>query len=270
MARTRTYNHFCPVARSLEVIGEKWSLLIVRDLLRGPQRFTDLLRGLNNITPKWLTLRLRELESAGIVERDQEPGRKEVRYRLTEKGAQLGPVIAALNVWGVDHAMRPPEPGEGILLARSLQAIASYFNSRGLKAEAPLEWEIRTPDNPPARIRFDGETWRLRGEDPPPGARARGGKRRAGVGRVPGGARRGSGGGVRAHAGGRRRRRRCVLPAGVPHPRGRLSRPHHRPRTATASPYLLSLFSCLPSTPVPATSRRRGRSRCAARGGSVR
>ena len=168
MARTRTYNHFCPVARSLEVIGEKWSLLIVRDLLRGPQRFTDLLRGLNNITPKWLTLRLRELESAGIVERDQEPGRKEVRYRLTEKGAQLGPVIAALNVWGVDHAMRPPEPGEGILLARSLQAIASYFNSRGLKAEAPLEWEIRTPDNPPARIRFDGETWRLRGEDPPP------------------------------------------------------------------------------------------------------
>lgn len=167
MARTRTYNHFCPVARSLEVIGEKWSLLIVRDLLRGPQRFTDLLRGLNNITPKWLTLRLRELESAGIVERDQEPGRKEVRYRLTEKGAQLGPVIAALNVWGVDHAMRPPEPGEGILLARSLQAIASYFNSRGLKAEAPLEWEIRTPDNPPARIRFDGETWRLRGEDPP-------------------------------------------------------------------------------------------------------
>ena len=68
----------------------------------------------------------------------------------------------------VDHAMRPPEPGEGILLARSLQAIASYFNSRGLKAEAPLEWEIRTPDNPPARIRFDGETWRLRGEDPSP------------------------------------------------------------------------------------------------------
>ena len=168
MARTRTYNHFCPVARSLEVIGEKWSLLIVRDLLRGPQRFTDLLRGLNNITPKWLTLRLRELEAAGIVERDQEPGRKEVRYRLTEKGAQLGPVIAALNVWGVDHAMRPPEPGEGILLARSLQAIASYFNSRGLKAEAPLEWEIRTPDNPPARIRFDGATWRLRGEDPSP------------------------------------------------------------------------------------------------------
>lgn len=168
MARTRTYNHFCPVARPLEVICEKWSLLIVRDLLRGPQRFTDLLRGLNNITPKWLTLRLRELEAAGIVERDQEPGRKEVRYRLTEKGAQLGPVIAALNVWGVDHAMRPPEPGEGILLARSLQAIASYFNSRGLKAEAPLEWEIRTPDNPPARIRFDGETWRLRGEDPSP------------------------------------------------------------------------------------------------------
>ncbi len=91
MARTRTYNHFCPVARSLEVIGEKWSLLIVRDLLRGPQRFTDLLRGLNNITPKWLTLRLRELESAGIVEPGRGPGRGEARHPLAEQGAHRRP-----------------------------------------------------------------------------------------------------------------------------------------------------------------------------------
>ena len=62
MARTNTYDHFCPVARSLEVIGEKWSLLVVRELLNGPRRFTGLERGLPRITPKWLTARLRELE----------------------------------------------------------------------------------------------------------------------------------------------------------------------------------------------------------------
>src|SRR6266540_1580464 len=108
MAKTKTYAHFCPVARTLEVIGEKWSLLIVRDLLRGPQRFTDLLRYLGGITPKWLTLRLRELEAAGIVEADRVSGRREVWYRLTSKGNDLAPVVQALAVWGIDHTARPP------------------------------------------------------------------------------------------------------------------------------------------------------------------
>ena len=68
------YSHFCPVARSLERIGDRWSLLIVRDLLQGPQRFTDLIGSLSHITPKWLTLRLRELASAGIVDANASPG----------------------------------------------------------------------------------------------------------------------------------------------------------------------------------------------------
>src|SRR5688572_20706163 len=101
MARTKTYEHFCPVARSLEVIGEKWSLLIVRDLLRGPRRFSDLHESLGKITAKWLTLRLRELEAAGIVVRESEPGRREVWYRLTPAGEELAPVVGALNSWGV-------------------------------------------------------------------------------------------------------------------------------------------------------------------------
>ena len=78
MARTKGYQHYCVIARSLETIGEKWSLLLVRDLLRGPQRFTDLLRYMSGITPKWLTARLRELEQAGIVERESKPGKREV------------------------------------------------------------------------------------------------------------------------------------------------------------------------------------------------
>ena len=86
MARTKDYKHFCAAARSLEVIGEKWTLLIVRDLLRGPQRFSDLLRYLGPITPKWLSARLREMKEAGIVERDAQEGRREVWYGLTEVG----------------------------------------------------------------------------------------------------------------------------------------------------------------------------------------
>jgi DNA-binding HxlR family transcriptional regulator len=69
MATTRgSYQHFCPAARALEVIGGKWSLLIVRDLLAGPRRFSDLRRSLAGITPKWLSARLRALETDGVVE----------------------------------------------------------------------------------------------------------------------------------------------------------------------------------------------------------
>ena len=64
------YQHFCPAARALELIGEKWSLLIVRDLLAGPRRFGDLRRSVMAITPKWLSARLRALEEDGIVERE--------------------------------------------------------------------------------------------------------------------------------------------------------------------------------------------------------
>jgi DNA-binding HxlR family transcriptional regulator len=168
MAKTKTYNHFCPAARALEVIGEKWSLLVVRDLLGGPQRFTDLLRGLRDITPKWLTARLRELEAAGIVEREQEPGRKEVWYRLTPKGQELAPVVSALTIWGIDHAMRPPEPGETIVLPRSLRASATYFNERGYTAPRPVEWEVRTPEGT-GRLTFDGARWRTGATGAEPG-----------------------------------------------------------------------------------------------------
>src|SRR5712664_3149886 len=73
--RTRRYQHFCPAARALETIGERWSLLIVRDLLGGPRRFSELRRSLAAITPKWLSARLRALEADGIVTRQVVGGR---------------------------------------------------------------------------------------------------------------------------------------------------------------------------------------------------
>ena len=79
----RTYNHFCLTARTLELVGDRWSLLVIRDLLTGPKRFTDLMERLAGITPKTLTQRLRELTDVGAVTADRQPGRREVRYRLT-------------------------------------------------------------------------------------------------------------------------------------------------------------------------------------------
>jgi DNA-binding HxlR family transcriptional regulator len=167
VARTAQYRHYCPVARALEVIGEKWSLLIVRDLLRGPQRFSDLLRYLEPITPKWLTLRLRELEAAGIVAREHAAGRREVWYRLTPRGRDLAPVVGALATWGIEHALRPPLPDEPIHAAQMTGAMAAYFNARRVTLPRPARWLVCTPPERPFTFRFDGERWLVqRGDEP--------------------------------------------------------------------------------------------------------
>jgi DNA-binding HxlR family transcriptional regulator len=167
MARTKTYDHFCPVARALEVIGEKWSLLIVRDLLRGPQRFSDLQHALGGITPKWLTQRLRELEQAGILVREEQPGRREVWYHLTDAGRELAPVVEALVVWGIDHALRPPLPGEAVHPAHATAPFVTYLNRRGVRLPNPVTWVVRFTPGRSYTIRFDGARWSLaRGEAP--------------------------------------------------------------------------------------------------------
>jgi len=159
MAKTKNYRHFCPVARSLEVIGEKWSLLVVRDLLRGPQRFTDLMKYLGGITPKWLTARLRELERAGIVERESVEGRREVRYTLTKKGRDLAPVVEALAVWGIEHAQRPPLPGEAIYPEQTLSAVTMSLNSHRHRLDEPATWLLSFGQSGTHILRYDGEHW---------------------------------------------------------------------------------------------------------------
>ena len=166
MARTNRYDHFCPVARSLEVIGEKWSLLIVRELLAGPQRFTDLQRGMANITAKWLTQRLRELEAAGLVMREQEEGRREVWYRLTQRGEDLRPVVGALNAWGMRHAMRPMLPGEKIHPARLARSFLGFLNATDVRPARPLGWRLDF-DGDSQDLWFDGETWSRRPAESP-------------------------------------------------------------------------------------------------------
>ena len=99
----------CPIARSLDVIGERWTILILRELVRfGPRKFQDFAHSLGGISPNTLSARLRRLEEAGIVERrfyEQHPPRAE--YVMTEKGKDLRPVLRALLDWGQHHTKYP-------------------------------------------------------------------------------------------------------------------------------------------------------------------
>jgi len=109
----RSYGQACSVARSLDVLGDRWTLLIVRELLiRGAGRYTDLRRGLPGIATNLLAERLRELEDAGVVSREEAPPPiATTLYRLTERGEQLRPAIMELGRWGMP-LMHQPEPAD--------------------------------------------------------------------------------------------------------------------------------------------------------------
>jgi len=97
----RTYGDSCGIARGLDLVGDRWALLVIRELLLGPKRFTDLRAGLPNLGPDVLSQRLRDLETAGIVRRRKLPPPAGSRvYELTEWGTGLEPVLVALGRWG--------------------------------------------------------------------------------------------------------------------------------------------------------------------------
>jgi DNA-binding HxlR family transcriptional regulator len=105
----RTYGDRCGIARALDLVGERWALLVVRELLLGPKRFTDLRAGLPNIGPDVLSQRLRELETSGVIRRRRlaPPAASQV-YQLTDWGRDLEPVVLGLGRWG-SHAPVPSE-----------------------------------------------------------------------------------------------------------------------------------------------------------------
>lgn len=98
--KTRGYGQFCPVAKASEVIAERWTLLVLRELLGGSHRFNDLQRGVPLMSRSLLSKRLKELEDAGIVERRTTEGKKNAEYHLTEAGHALRPIIIAIGLWG--------------------------------------------------------------------------------------------------------------------------------------------------------------------------
>jgi DNA-binding HxlR family transcriptional regulator len=101
------YGQFCPVSKAMEVLDERWTLLVVRELLFGSTRFNEIRRGVPRMSPALLSTRLTSLTRAGIVER-RTHGR-EVEYVLTPAGRELGPVVEALGIWGVRWAGKPLE-----------------------------------------------------------------------------------------------------------------------------------------------------------------
>ena len=104
----RSYDQYCAVARGLDVVGDRWTMLLVRDLLLGPKRYKDLLSGLPGIGTNLLANRLHELEGAGLIERTVlPPPAGSTVYQLTETGQALEPALVALGRWGARFLGRP-------------------------------------------------------------------------------------------------------------------------------------------------------------------
>ncbi|MYT69757.1 MULTISPECIES: helix-turn-helix domain-containing protein [unclassified Streptomyces] len=122
---TREYGQFCGLARAMEMVGERWSMLIVRDLLNGPRRYTDLRRGLPAIPTNILSNRLKQLEEAGLATRRALPHpERAVVYELTDYGRDLEPALIALGRWGA-RTLTEPRPGEAI----TAESVAMSFRT---------------------------------------------------------------------------------------------------------------------------------------------
>ena len=136
----RRYDEGCAVAHSLDLIGERWALLIVRELLLGPKRFTDLRAGLPGASADVLAQRLREMTESGVVRRRKlpPPAGSEI-YELTEWGADLGPVVTLLGRWGSRSASMDPAAHSSVdSLVLSLQALFNPQAARGFGATIGL------------------------------------------------------------------------------------------------------------------------------------
>ena len=102
------YGQFCPISKASEILGERWTFLIVRELLMGAHRFSELQRGLASISPTVLTRRLNELAADGLVMKKRIPGQRGYEYHLTLAGRELRPVIRALGDWGMKWVRGSP------------------------------------------------------------------------------------------------------------------------------------------------------------------
>jgi DNA-binding HxlR family transcriptional regulator len=146
-SQRKSYEQYCAVARALDVVGERWTLLIVRDLLMGPKRYTDLRAGLPGIATDILTARLRRLEEAGFVRRrDLPPPAPATIYELTETGNRLGPAILALGQVGL-ATLGSPHPGEDVRPERLVIGLRVSFRREEF-ADLTETYELVIDDEP--------------------------------------------------------------------------------------------------------------------------
>jgi DNA-binding HxlR family transcriptional regulator len=127
----RNYGEYCGLTRALELIGERWALLVIRELLPGPKRFTDLTNGLPRIPSNVLSGRLKELEEAGIVARRILPRPSNaVVYELTESGRDLDPIVLQLARWGT-RWLGDPRDGDSVSPASLMLGLRANFQPHG-------------------------------------------------------------------------------------------------------------------------------------------
>lgn len=130
MATMRTYGDGCAIARALDLVGERWALLVVRELLLGPKRYTDLRRGLANASPNVLSQRLAELEGAGVIRRRKLPPPAGARvYELTDWGRELEPTVMSLGRWAA-RSPTPPSPAPIRSADSIILALRARFDAR--------------------------------------------------------------------------------------------------------------------------------------------
>ncbi|MFI7641498.1 winged helix-turn-helix transcriptional regulator [Nonomuraea sp. NPDC049400] len=134
----RSYNQYCATARTLDIVGERWTLLLIRELLTGPKRFSDLQHNLRGLGTGLLSARMKTLERQGLVRRvTLPPPARTPAYALTQAGEELGPVVLDLARWGLKWAMEEPReeeafhPGWGVL---GLRACFQAEAAAGLRA----------------------------------------------------------------------------------------------------------------------------------------
>jgi DNA-binding HxlR family transcriptional regulator len=131
----KRFDQYCPVAHALCLVGERWSLLVVRELLHGPKRYTDLVAGLPGIGTNILATRLRDLEEAGVVhKRKLPPPAASSVYELTEYGTELEEAVHALARWGA-RSLGPPGPDDELYPEWGVNAFPALFDpeaARGL------------------------------------------------------------------------------------------------------------------------------------------
>ena len=136
----RTYGDGCAIAQALDLVGERWALLVVRELLLGPKRYTDLRRGLPNASPNVLAERLRELEQAGVVRRRKLPPPAGSRvYELTDWGRRLEDTVIALGRWGAPVAGGAP--------VRSADSVVLSLRAQLDPGDLQARFELRAGDD---------------------------------------------------------------------------------------------------------------------------
>src|SRR5256714_3144351 len=152
----RTYGQYCALARALDIVGDRWTLLVVRELLFGPRRFTDLLGGLPGIGRNLLAARLRDLEREGVISRRTLPPPAASRvYELTEDGRELGLTLGPLTRWGAKRlgARRQGEYFRPAWIAWAMANSADRAAARGVRET--YQYDV---DDDPFYVRVDDGT----------------------------------------------------------------------------------------------------------------